>query len=323
MDMELRQLEYFIAVAEESNFTRAAERVHISQSGVSAQIRQLEHELGTDLFDRSGRTATLTTAGEAALAHARTALASVAAVREAVDQVRGLVRGRIQIGMVNSCTTEPLFEALATFHGEYPGIEIVLSEDTSDRLIERVRAGTLELALAGIPGDVELGPHALPVVSEHLVAAVSTTHPLAQLSSVNLSDLVLHPLACLPTGTGIRAVFDHACAARGLGPRVALQAAAPRAVVDLAVRGLGVAVLSASMTAGYGHGLRTLPIKDITVPAVLALFWTKIPSPAIQELLRYCRRAFTGPAPRTLEMVQPRPAENDYAAERSLLDAAT
>ncbi|MCK9922650.1 LysR substrate-binding domain-containing protein [Frankia sp. AgPm24] len=237
--------------------------------------------------------------------------------------MRGLVRGRIQIGMVNSCTSEPLFEALATFHGDYPGIEIVLTEDTSDRLIERVRAGTLDLALVGVPGDIELGPHAQPVASEHLVVAVPTAHPLAQRSSVNVSDLALYPLACLPTGTGIRAVFDHACAVRGLGPRVALQAAAPRAVVDLAVRGLGVAVLSASMTAGYGHGLRTLPIKDITVPAVLALFWTKIPSPALQELLRHCRRAFTRPAPRPLEAVQPRPAKNDYAAERTLLDAAT
>jgi DNA-binding transcriptional LysR family regulator len=85
--MELRQLEYFIAVAEEANFTRAAERVHISQSGVSAQIRQLEHDLGATLINRSGRTSTLTTAGAAALVHARAALASVDAVRKAVDEV--------------------------------------------------------------------------------------------------------------------------------------------------------------------------------------------------------------------------------------------
>src|ERR1022692_1262994 len=116
MDMELRQLEYFIAVAEEANFTRAAARVHISQSGISAQIRQLERDLGVMLFDRSGRCASLTTAGRAALEHARNALASVDAVRQAVDEVNGLIRGRLVVGMVTACTVTPLFDALAAFH---------------------------------------------------------------------------------------------------------------------------------------------------------------------------------------------------------------
>src|SRR4051794_28142302 len=114
--MELRQLEYFVAVAEEANFTRAAERVHISQSGVSAQIRQLERELGTDLIDRSNRTAALTPAGEAALTPARAALAAAAAVRHAVDDVNELVRGHLVVGMVTACTVAPLFDALSTFH---------------------------------------------------------------------------------------------------------------------------------------------------------------------------------------------------------------
>ena len=100
--MELRQLEYFVAVAEEANFTRAAERVHISQSGVSAQIRQLEHDLGATLIDRSGRSATLTAAGAAALPHARAALGSVQALRHAVDEVTG----------VTGCSTSVAAQAL-------------------------------------------------------------------------------------------------------------------------------------------------------------------------------------------------------------------
>src|SRR5450432_249985 len=98
--MELRQLEYFVAVAEEASFTRAAERVHISQSGVSAQIRQLERELGAPLFDRSGRTTALTAAGEAALRPARAVLASAGTVRQAVGEVLGLIHGRLVVGMV-------------------------------------------------------------------------------------------------------------------------------------------------------------------------------------------------------------------------------
>src|ERR1700712_5219510 len=105
--MELRQLEYFVAVAEEGNFTRAAERVHISQSGVSAQIKELERDLGAPLIDRAGRTATLTSAGRAALVHARAALASAEATRQAVDEVNGLVRGALVVGMVPACTVAP------------------------------------------------------------------------------------------------------------------------------------------------------------------------------------------------------------------------
>ena len=98
--MELRQLEYFLAVAEEASFTRAAQRVHISQSGVSAQVRALENELGAELIDRSGRVARLTEAGTVALPYAQLALDAVADLREAVDAVKGLVRGRLTVGMV-------------------------------------------------------------------------------------------------------------------------------------------------------------------------------------------------------------------------------
>src|SRR4051794_6135266 len=117
--MDLRQLEYFVAVAEEANFTRAADRVHITQSGVSAQIRQFERELGTDLFDRSARMVRLTPAGAAALPHARAALAEAAAIRTACDHVTGLVRGKLRLGMVTGCTVTPLFDALAWFHRRY------------------------------------------------------------------------------------------------------------------------------------------------------------------------------------------------------------
>src|SRR5712691_2570737 len=151
--MELRQLEYLVAVAEEASFTRAAQRVHISQSGVSAQVRQLEHELGADLIDRSARTATLTQAGDAALAHAREALAAVAAMRQAVDDVNGLLRGRLTVGMVTACTVTGLFDALDAFHAAHPGVLITLLEHASGELTDLVRAGVLDLALIGAAGE--------------------------------------------------------------------------------------------------------------------------------------------------------------------------
>src|SRR3954462_5885334 len=106
--MELRQLEYFIAVAEEASFTRAAARVGIAQPGVSAQVRQLERELGEPLLDRSGRTVRLTDVGAAVLPFARAALEAVAAVRLVVDEYTGLVRGRVAIGMIVACSSVDL-----------------------------------------------------------------------------------------------------------------------------------------------------------------------------------------------------------------------
>ncbi|MEV0239344.1 LysR substrate-binding domain-containing protein [Streptomyces sp. NPDC050674] len=289
--MELRQLEYFVAVAEERNFTRAAERVHISQSGVSAQIRQLERELGAELFDRSGRTATLTPAGRAALDHARAALAAAGAVGQAVGEVTGLIRGRLVVGMVVGCTLTPLFDALAAFHRAHPGVEMSLLEDRSDRLVEAVRLGTVDVALVGT-GEAPEGLETLTIISERLVVVVPDGHPLASRRRVVLWDVVAHPLVCMPAGTGLRTVFDRACAARDLRPGIALEAGAGDAVVDLAARGLGVAVLSESMAAGRDGGVVVRVIDDVETPALLALVWRGGRGPAVRELLTRCRSAF-------------------------------
>ncbi|MEU8542204.1 LysR substrate-binding domain-containing protein [Streptomyces sp. NPDC048717] len=292
--MELRQLEYFVAVAEERNFTRAAERVHISQSGVSAQIRQLELELGAPLFDRSGRTVTLTAAGTAALDHARAALAAAGAVGQAVGEVTGLIRGSLTLGMVVGCTLTPLFDALAAFHQAHPGVEIALREDGSDRLVEGVRTGSLDLAVIGAAGAAPADLESLTIVSERLVVAVPDGHPLARRRRVTLRDLVPHPLACMPSGTGLRTLFDQACAARGLRPTIALQAGAADALAGLAARGLAVTVLSESMAARYGDRLTVRPLDDVEEPALLALVWKGAHGPGVREFLTYGRRAFTG-----------------------------
>jgi DNA-binding transcriptional LysR family regulator len=289
--MDLRQLEYFVAVAEEANFTRAADRVHITQSGVSAQIRQFERELGADLFDRSARMVRLTPAGVAALPHARAALAAAQAIQSACDDVNGLVRGRLRISMVTGCTVTPLFDALASFHRRHPRIEIALTEDNSDVLLENVRGGHVDIALVALAGVLPDGLEALTIVSEGLVAAVRPDHDLAERESVPLRRLTAYPLICLPVGTGIRGAFDQACAAAGSRPTIALQATAPGAILDLAVRGLGVAILSASMVAEH-EGLRAVPIEDIELPATLALVWRKSESTVLRALLPHCRRAF-------------------------------
>jgi DNA-binding transcriptional LysR family regulator len=292
--MELRQLEYFVAVAEEANFTRAAERVHISQSGVSAQIRQLESDLGATLIDRSGRSATLTPAGTAALEHARAALASVAAVRDAVDEVTGLIRGGLVVGMVNGCTIPGLFEALASFHRTHPGVDIRLLEDSSDPLTDRVRTGRADVALIGTAGAPPGGLEAWPISDERLVAAVPLDHPLARRKSATLASLAAYPIVCMPEGTAPRTMFDRTCAEHDLQMDIVLQASAPDAVAALALRGLGVAILTESMVANHGR-LKALTIGDIRTPAGLALVWRATQSPALRAFLLHSYVAFVGP----------------------------
>ena len=265
---------------------------HLSQT---VKIRQLEHDLGAVLIDRSGRTATLTPAGAAALGHARAVLASANAVRRAVDDVTGLIRGRLVVGMVTACTVKSLFDAFAAFHLAHPGVEIVLVEDSSDQLIEGVRSGATDLALVGTAGTLPAGLEALPIVRERLVAAVPVGHPLAKRRRATLADITAYPIVCLPAGTGIRAVFDRGCAAKGVQPNVALQASAPDTVADLAIRGLGVAILSESMAARYAGRLNALVIDDIETPAVLALIWTTTKSPALREFLLCSNEVFTNP----------------------------
>ncbi|MGY1691701.1 LysR family transcriptional regulator [Geodermatophilus sp. SYSU D01105] len=288
--MELRQLEYLVAVAEEASFTRAAERVHISQSGVSAQIRALERELGARLVDRSTRTATMTAAGTAALEGARATLAAAAGLRRAVDDVTGVVRGSLTVGMVVGCTLTPLFEALAGFHSAHPGVALRLVEGDSARLVGDVRAGRVDVALVGVLSLPE-GLAATTVVSEPLVAAVPTGHPLAGRGRVTLADLATTPLVCLPVGTGVRAVFDEACATAGVRVDVVLEASSPEAVADLAARGLGAAVLSASMPAGDAR-LDVLALADATAPALLAFVWRPTPDRPRSALLDRVHAAF-------------------------------
>ncbi|MHA3021156.1 LysR substrate-binding domain-containing protein [Mycobacterium sp. BMJ-28] len=246
--MELRQLEYFVAVVEEANFTRAAQKMLVAQPAVSAQIARLERELGQPLLDRSRRAVRLTAAGEAMLPFARTALRAVAQARTAVDEVTQLVHGIVTIGTVTSHNVD-LPRLLADYHGAHPGVEIMLSTDTSDALIDGVRSGRLDVAIASVgAGETPAGLAVLCTTEEAIDAVVGPDDPWAARRSVSLAELSSRPLISLPVGGGIRRQFDLACAAAGVTPRVAFEAATPEALADLAARGLGAAIVPSSVS---------------------------------------------------------------------------
>lgn len=281
--MELRQLEYFVAVVEERSFTRAAERERVAQPAVSAQIRRLERLVGQPLLTRSSRDVRLTQAGVAMLPHARAALAAVRDAQRAVDEVGDLVRGTVAIGTV---TLHPVDVAalMAAFHVDYPAVEITLGTDNSDVLLGRLADGSLDLAIVSIGVDEqppELDVHV--ITDEAIEAAVAVDHALARRKTLPLDLLDEHPLISLPVGTGLRTGFDTACAAAKVAPRVAFEATNPLELAELAAHGLGVAILPESMARNHPglHALRLVPAlrgrlvwawhRDMTGPAARLL----------------------------------------------------
>jgi DNA-binding transcriptional LysR family regulator len=290
--MELRQLEYFVAVTEEAGFTRAAARLHVAQPGVSAQIRQLERELGQPLLDRSGRTVRLTEVGAAVLPYARAALAAVEGARLAVDELTGLLRGHVTIGTIDWIRSLDLPGMLAGFHSDHPDVEITVLQEDSATLTEGLRTGRIDLAFLSLGGDPPEGLATRVVIEQDLVAAVARGHPLARRSTISLRALAEENLICLPKGTGLRAVLDGAFADAGLRPRVAFEAGEPPVLAEIAAHGLGVAVLPESAARGRPDDLRALPVVRPRLTGRIALAWrTEGPrSPAARALIARARR---------------------------------
>ncbi|WP_031079693.1 LysR family transcriptional regulator [Streptomyces sp. NRRL S-118] len=298
--MELRQLRYFVTVVEEGGFTRAAARLHLAQPGLSAQIRQLEKELGQPLLDRSNRSVTPTEVGRAVLPYARAALAAAEAVRQTVDEHTGLLRGRVILGLVSGATSHAFDVAsfLADFHSAHPALEIALTEDTSERMQAALLSGEIDIALLGPTGEAPPpGIAYRMVIDAPLAAAVAPGDPLltpTDRPNVPLADLRDRPLICLPQGTGVRAALERACAQAGFRPRVAFEAASPHVLAQLAARGLGVAVLPlGEEEVDLGGPLRTLQIVEPRMRARIVLAWPAAgpASPAAQVLLDRLREA--------------------------------
>jgi DNA-binding transcriptional LysR family regulator len=270
--MELRQLEYFVTVAEERNFTRAAEKVHVAQPGVSAQIRRLERELGQELLDRSGRSVRLTEVGAAVLPYARAALAAVEGARLAVDELAGLVRGHIAVGTVTSHNVD-LPALLAGFHDDHPAVEITLAEANSDQLLDGLRAGRLDAAIISVGSTTPPGIEIQVVDDQPIVAAVSHDHELAVHPVISLDTLRGRALISLPRGTGLRSRLDEACAAAGFAPQIAFEASDPDVLAQLAARGLGAAILPGAFAEARSEQLRSIAINRPALRGRLVFAW--------------------------------------------------
>ncbi len=280
--MELRQLEHFLAVAEERHFTRAAARVHLTQSSLSSSVRALERELGSDLFVRSTRQVELTDAGRALLPAAQRSVAAAEDAQDAVAAVRGLVRGHLAIGAIQSLGRVNLPGLVARFHRRHPAVTLRIHHVGAPELVRRTADGEIDLAIV----DQPLGPQGnrvrtRTIETEALQLAVAADDPIARRRRVRLSGLDDREFVEYRADSALRASIDRACHAVGLHRRIACEVDALPHLLELVTLGIGVSLLPPAairMTGGRAIGVATDP--SIPRELVLVTPLDREPSPA-------------------------------------------
>jgi DNA-binding transcriptional LysR family regulator len=289
--MELRALQYFVAVADERHFTRAAVRMHVSQSGLSAAIKSLEAELHASLFERTTRRVQLSEAGAALLPEARRALAAARAGADAVGAVHGLQHGFVALGLMQQMSLVELPRILADYHRRYPGIELRLRQAPAGDLHRLLVEGELHLAVTAPPDPKDERLVAVNLFRSPLVLACPVGDPLAGRKTVAVKDLVGRNLIGFPPGWVIRALGDRLIHESGVRLEVNLEVNDTAMLLDLVEAGLGVALIADALTTGR-RGIHTVRLSGPkAVWTISAVAIAPEPSnPAARELWRLITR---------------------------------
>lgn len=240
--MEHRLLEYFIAVGEDLHFTKAAERLGITQPTLSHQIRLLEQELGTSLIQRIGKKNYLTQAGATLLEHARRVVYEVEQAKLEIGQITGVQRGQLRIG----CSGNHLLEdKLISFHRQYPGIELTVLELATEETRAGLLANQLDLGVVFLPlQDEQIVSR--PLFDEALVLVVSSEHAYAELPEVTLEQVAQLPLVLFPPKFYVRQLLDTACADQGIEIRPVMELSTMESQVQMVIHHVGGTVLPGS-----------------------------------------------------------------------------
>ncbi|MEV6027369.1 LysR family transcriptional regulator [Streptomyces sp. NPDC052036] len=285
--MELRHLQHFVAVAEDRHFTRAAERLMVSQSGLSASVRALERELQAPLFVRTTRSVTLTEAGRALLVEAERILAQVRAAREAVAAVQGVLRGTLSLGTEQCIAGVAVARLLAAFRRRHPDVEIRLRQAGSGALAEEVAAGRLDLAFAVRTQADTDQLRSVPLTSESMTVLCHPSHPLATGGPVTPEDLGGEAFVDFHPDWGPRRTTDAVFAEAGVQRTVTLEVNDVHSLLELVHEGLGVAVVPRHFGAKpEASTLVSLPVKvDAEYETVAMLPPHEASSPAARALM--------------------------------------
>jgi len=291
--MELRQLRYFLAVADELHFGRAAQKLHMSQPPLTVQIRRLEKELGLSLFDRSTRRVALTPMGAAFQQRVRAVLDDLDDAVEEINEVGSGRRGRLRVGFVSSASYTVIPQAVRLFRELQPRVDLVLRPLTSGEQIEGLLEGDLDL---GLIRDPEPAPGLVleSLLTEELIAVLPSRHPLASQMSVSPDDLVgegmiLFPYRLMPGFVSqVLRIF-----APGRIPHVVQQAIHQETVVGLVAAGLGISILPESISRIHTEGVELRPISTRPVTSLL-IARAGLSAPAVEEFAGCLRATVAG-----------------------------
>ena len=286
--MELRQLRYLVALADERHFTRAAAREHIAQPALSQQIRRLEAEVGIALVERTTRRVAMTEAGELLVARARRILAELEAATDELGTLAGVKGGHLAVGALHTMGPVDLSLLLAAFHRNHPAVELTVREQSSEELAEMLRVDVIDLAFLSVTERIQSrGLQLHRLVSEELVAVFAPQHPLAGRESVALTELAGEPFISFRTGSRLRELQDSATAEAGFEPHIALESNESRRIRSLVSGGLGVAILprSDADVAGAPIAVSRLAEPALTRDVTLASRAGRRHSPAAQAFL--------------------------------------
>ncbi len=285
--MELRQLAYTEAVARHRHFTRAAEELHVAQSALSHQIRRLEAELGAELFERTSRRVVPTEAGEAVAARARRVLAEVDGVRGELDELRGLVRGRLAVGALLPAGGVAVTSLLARFNRAFPGIEVGLREGTAADMRGLIESGELDVAFSLVAGELAGDLEGIRLSEEEVVAAFPPGGA-PDGDHVTAADLAELPLAAPRAGSAIKEVADGFFAAAGEPFTVSLESGDPYLIRCLVSDGFGAALLPASLARRQGPPVETRALRPpVRLPVYLVSRRGRRHSPAANAFIEF------------------------------------
>jgi DNA-binding transcriptional LysR family regulator len=296
--MELRHLRYFIAVAEELHFGRAAERLFIAQPPLSQQIQQLERELGFLLFNRTQRRVELTAAGQLFLDEARELLTGL---EKAVSASRRVARGEVGwlgIGFVGTATYEFLPAVLSEFRTQYPEVELVLRELVTAKQVQALRDRRIHVGLAR-PGVVEEGIVSESLYREPLVAALPERHPLSQRDRLTLEALASEPFILFPRHPkpSYADFLVGICEQAGFTPHVVQETAEIHTAISLVAAGLGVTLVPASVQSAHREGIAYRNFEEPEPSTELtAIHRTGETSPIVSAFLDTVRKVTSSPA---------------------------
>ncbi|HWD07152.1 MAG TPA: LysR family transcriptional regulator [Amycolatopsis sp.] len=263
--MDLRQLEYFIAVAEERSFSRGADRAHVVQSAVSTAVAKLERELDIQLLDRAAYPVALTPAGTAFLSEARATLAAARRAKNIVAPYRGQLSGRVDVGTLMSSGPVDLPAALGRFHARYPLVSVRLRQSVAGTAghLRAIADGTLDLALVAAPAPAPANVALRTIAQEQLVLLCRPDHRLGGRDRVDVSDLAAETVIRFAAGWGIRRQADDAFTAAGITPDTPYEVSDYDTAAGLVRNRLGVTLLPAT-PAGRYPDLRAVAVKPAT-----------------------------------------------------------